>query len=129
MQTEEKWFSSKVAELPVRRHYIWRQGWDSNPGVTVGNVKAATRNDPILSRILRYTKREWPTTNVSDALQPFWNRRTELIVEDNCLMWGVRVIVPQKLREQVLQELHQSHPGMARMKALATCGGPTWTKT
>ena len=34
-------------------------------------------------------------------------------------MWGIRVIVPKKLQNQVLQEIHSSHPGVARMKVIA----------
>ena len=34
-------------------------------------------------------------------------------------MWGTRVVVPTKLRERVLEELHQGHSGVVRMKALA----------
>jgi len=34
-------------------------------------------------------------------------------------MWGVWVIVPKKLQETVLQELHQGHPGIVRMKSIA----------
>ena len=33
-------------------------------------------------------------------------------------MWDIRVIIPQKLQERVLQELHQSHPGIVRMKTI-----------
>ena len=43
----------------------------------------------------------------------------ELTVETECLLWGSRVVIPPQHREQVLQELHVSHPGMCRMKALA----------
>ena len=34
-------------------------------------------------------------------------------------MWGTRVIVPEKLRKCVIEELHKAHPGAVRMKALA----------
>jgi len=34
-------------------------------------------------------------------------------------MWGLRVVVPPKLRKKVLDELHSAHSGMVRMKALA----------
>ncbi|XP_015278794.1 PREDICTED: uncharacterized protein K02A2.6-like, partial [Gekko japonicus] len=36
-----------------------------------------------------------------------------------CLLWGNRVIVPQRWREKVLKSLHEGHPGMVHMKALA----------
>ena len=34
-------------------------------------------------------------------------------------MWGSRVVIPTKLRSEVLQVLHESHVGVVRMKALA----------
>ena len=34
-------------------------------------------------------------------------------------MWGIRVIIPPKLRPQVLKELHQGHMGVVKMKAIA----------
>jgi len=34
-------------------------------------------------------------------------------------MWGMRVIVPRKLQEKVLQELHKVHFGIAHTKAFA----------
>ena len=43
----------------------------------------------------------------------------ELTGEAECLLWGSRVVIPFQHREQVLQELHVSHPGMCCMKALA----------
>ena len=56
---------------------------------------------------------------VSDQLKAYHTRQNELALENGCVMWGVRVIVPKKLQQQVLNELHQSHPGMARMRTLA----------
>ncbi|XP_060089138.1 uncharacterized protein K02A2.6-like, partial [Heteronotia binoei] len=36
-----------------------------------------------------------------------------------CILWGSRVVVPPPLRRQVLEDLHETHPGIVRMKALA----------
>ena len=33
--------------------------------------------------------------------------------------WGNRVIIPFHLRNKILRELHENHPGIVRMKALA----------
>ena len=35
-------------------------------------------------------------------------------------MWGIKVIIPNKLRERVLKELHSGHPGIVKMKSLAS---------
>ena len=46
----------------------------------------------------------------------------ELSVHDGCILWENRVVVPQKGRNYVLQELHGGeggHPGVSRMKSLA----------
>ncbi|KAF7643784.1 hypothetical protein LDENG_00233410 [Lucifuga dentata] len=34
-------------------------------------------------------------------------------------MWGLRVVIPSKLRAKVLEELHTGHLGVVKMKALA----------
>ncbi len=47
-------------------------------------------------------------------------------------MLGIRVVIPQKLQDTVLQELHSSHPGIQRMKNMArghVCGGQEWIGT
>ncbi|XP_015283489.1 PREDICTED: uncharacterized protein K02A2.6-like, partial [Gekko japonicus] len=35
------------------------------------------------------------------------------------VLWGNRVVVPDKLRNRVLESLHEGHPGMVHTKALA----------
>ena len=34
-------------------------------------------------------------------------------------MWGSQVVIPSQGRERILEELHQCHPGVNRMKGLA----------
>lgn len=43
----------------------------------------------------------------------------ELSQEQGCLTWGMRVVIPSSLRGPILEELHWSHPGVARMKLVA----------
>ena len=86
--------------------------------LTATQLSETTRSDPELGRVLAYTRSGWPE-QVGPELRPFFNRKQELSVEGNCLLWGMRVIVPQKHRERVLQELHQEHRGMSRMKSVA----------
>ena len=89
-----------------------------NLPVTAQEVAAATRVDPILKTLLSHLRRGWPS-KVPESLVPFWRRREGLSIEGNCILFGCRVVVPFKLREKVLEELHESHPGMVRMKSLA----------
>lgn len=55
----------------------------------------------------------FPTTETADhSLSPYLVRRSELNLMQGCVMWGNRVIVPPKLRQQVLEELHTGDLGV-----------------
>ena len=60
----------------------------------------------------------WPESTKPE-LKPFAVHKDELSIQDGCLLWGGRVIVPPQVREEVMLELHEAHPGIARMKSLA----------
>ena len=53
------------------------------------------------------------------SIQPYYHRKTELSVQDGCLLWGRRVIIPPQGWKKVLEELHAAHPGISHMKSLA----------
>ena len=58
-------------------------------------------------------------THSNKDLKPYWDRRLELTTEGQCLLWGTRVVIPNKLYPTVLNELHSGHPGIVRMQAIA----------
>ncbi|RUS87372.1 hypothetical protein EGW08_004826 [Elysia chlorotica] len=86
--------------------------------VSSATISKASRNDSVLSKAIYFTKHGWPT-NSSDELRPFLHRKQELSVHQDCLLWGTRVIVPQKLQQQVLHQLHDGHLGIVKMKNMA----------
>ena len=86
--------------------------------VQSSQIMAVTRTDALLSKVLAYSRKGW-SDQVPEALRPFQLRREEITVEGDCILWGTRVIVPAKLRLQVLQELQRGHPGVVCMKSLA----------
>ena len=86
--------------------------------VTAQKVATSTQRDPLLSQVYRYTQLGWPT-EVDGVLLPFWNRRTELSLETGWLLWGIQVVIPEKLQKQMLEELHKDHSGIMCMKAIS----------
>ena len=54
-----------------------------------------------------------------EKLKLYASQRGDLSVEDRCLLWGTRVIVPPQLRSAVLDELHEGHLGICCMKCFA----------
>ena len=86
--------------------------------VTVENIRRETQKDPVLAQVYEMSSKGWPHCR-DPTLQPYFVRKDEITLQSGCLVWGIRVIVPPKLRPQVLQELHQGHMGVVKMKALA----------
>ena len=89
-----------------------------NSPVTSLMIKNWTNQDPLLSRIVDMVVHGWCNTE-EETMKPYQRRREELSVEDGCLLWGNRVVVPEKGRAQILSLLHEGHPGILRMKRLA----------
>ena len=93
----------------------------STISLTTAKIKLQTERDAVLSKVKRYTQSGWPESlDTDDAdLKPFHNRRNELSLEDNVLLWGNRVVIPFCFQSRVLDVLHSTHIGISRMKSLA----------
>ena len=92
---------------------------DSSP-VTSDDIRKETNKDPTMSKVLKFCELGWPTTPTGDPnLTPFIRRKDELSLQNGCILWGARVIVPPNLRQRILSELHSSHSGSSRMKELS----------
>jgi transposase InsO family protein len=81
-------------------------------------IKKQTARDPVLSKVYMYCMNGWPNV-VDPELVPYKHKMQELTTEQGCVLWGMRVVVPRKLQDQILMELHETHPGMTKMKMLA----------
>ena len=75
--------------------------------------------DPILYMVLNLVLRGWPDKCPSEELRPYHLSKEALTIEDNILLWGLRVVVPGTLRLTMLNLLHDTHIGVDRMKGLA----------
>ncbi|XP_063625248.1 uncharacterized protein K02A2.6-like [Cydia splendana] len=47
------------------------------------------------------------------------HQKESLNIDQGCLIWGYRVVIPKSLRVAVLNELHGGHPGIVKMKQIA----------
>ena len=56
---------------------------------------------------------------MDQSIQQFAKRVNELSIEGGCLLWGIRVIIPEELRKTVLAQIREGHLGTSKMKALA----------
>ena len=91
---------------------------ESTP-VNSDRPKLWTGRDPCLSTVREWVANGWPQQCDDPDIKPYFNRKDEISLHHGCLMWGARVIVPPPGRIDLLNELHDTHPGIVRMKALA----------
>ena len=84
------------------------------------DIRRWTSKDPTLSQVLRATLRGWQQGTPKDPeLTPYFDRRHELSVADGCILWGNRVVTLKPGRGKVIEALHETHPGVVKMKTLA----------
>ena len=92
---------------------------DTTP-VTSSQIALMTKRDQTLSNVLEMTKRGiFPLKSKDEELKPYVLRQAELSTQGDVLLWGNRVIIPPAGRQTLLNELHQTHPGIVKMKSLA----------
>uniref|UniRef100_A0A1X7VJS8 Reverse transcriptase RNase H-like domain-containing protein n=1 Tax=Amphimedon queenslandica TaxID=400682 RepID=A0A1X7VJS8_AMPQE len=66
---------------------------------THNQLKPSSRTDPVVSKVLTYTLYGWPQF-IQDDLKPYW-RRHELSLEEGCLLWENRVVIPAQCRDRL----------------------------
>jgi hypothetical protein len=86
-------------------------------------VSSATAVDKGFRKLCHFIESGWPAQHdMKDCWKPFYRRRDELTLQDGCVRWNSRVVVPLSLRSQILAVLHDGHPGIVAMKSSApTC--------
>ncbi|XP_026546053.1 uncharacterized protein K02A2.6-like, partial [Notechis scutatus] len=87
--------------------------------ITASDIARETNKDKRLARVLHWVEKGWPEKDNDESFRIFRNRQTELSLQKGCLLWGDRVVIPEKLQGKVLKLLHEGHPGIVRTKALA----------
>ncbi len=105
-------------EEPEEEH-VWMLESIAGSLTTAEQIKHWTSKDPVLSRVCEYVLKGWPDHHDTQEFVPYKQRQQELSVRDGCVLWGAHVVVPEQGRAGLLEQLHQSHPGMSKMKGLA----------
>ena len=106
------------------------EGWMIYDIQTVTHTRSDTRleefhrntaNDPELQALTAVIIGGWPTSSksVEAQLRPYWSVRDRLSVLDGLVFMGERLVVPQTMREYVLDIIHGSHFGIEKSKLRA----------
>ncbi|UYV65505.1 hypothetical protein LAZ67_3004542, partial [Cordylochernes scorpioides] len=123
-KTQDHGNADLLSRLPVeseetsRLDNIYALSYMEDLPITAEEIRIETQKDEVLSIVKCYTQHGWPE-RVPDHLRPYFQRKLELTVDGECLLWGMRVIIPSSLRPNLLSCLHETHSGMSKMKSVA----------
>lgn len=75
-------------------------------------------SDPELKQLKSFILNDWPRY-IKPALQPYNRDRLTYCVHDGAVYKDYRLVVPSSFRSQILQQLHEGHIGIGRMRSKA----------
>lgn len=90
-----------------------------NMNVTSSDVALHTKMDKNLVELLSYIRSGFPNKLLNAELNVYKRFVNELTIMKGCIMLNNRVLIPASLRQQVLKQLHEGHPGICSMKSMA----------
>lgn len=74
--------------------------------------------DPVCQALINICTKGWPSRrDVGFDLKPYWNERQSIALVEDLLMCGSRIVIPSRLRQPVLEVIHEGHFGIEKCRA------------
>ena len=89
--------------------------------LSMAEIQQVSSQDDHLQQLKSLTIASWLDSRdkLHADLRPHWLHRDELVVIDGIILMGWCIIMPNSLRQQVLNQLHTNHMGIEKTKLLA----------
>ena len=58
-------------------------------------------------------------SQLPDKCKRYWNIRSQLALDDDLIVYGCRLLIPAKMRRDILTQLHELHQGSVQTKQRA----------
>lgn len=89
--------------------------------IKLKQFQTETRKDLTLCCLKETVEQGWPKNKeaISSLILPYWNFRDEITVADGILFKSHKVIVPNSMRVEMLDIIHEAHLGMLKCKSRA----------
>ena len=84
----------------------------------LNEIRSELKNDDALKTVM---KNGWPEEKrrVHGPISKYWSERGNISLHSGLLLRGRRIIIPPRLRADVLRRLHDGHQGITRTRANA----------
>ena len=91
------------------------------PPLGLQQIKDKTAKDGTLQILSQQIVQGLPDSikKVQQAIKPYWNNRDDIYIQERILLLGSRIIIPESLRNKMIQEIHSGHQGMEKCKLRA----------
>ncbi|KAI5181994.1 hypothetical protein NEOKW01_2137, partial [Nematocida sp. AWRm80] len=112
--TENKLEELRIHEIVTEQVAKIAVGWKE--------MRSAVSSDPNLTLVRHWMKTKWPEAKgiENQELRTLIAQKEQLSLSQEIVLYGEgRLVVPKALRPKLLSELHRTHAGGSRMKALA----------
>ena len=89
--------------------------------ISMAEIQQASSQDDHLQQLKSFIIAGWPDTKeeLHTDLRPYLSFKEELAVIDGVIRKGRCIVIPNSLRQQVLNQLHTNHMGIEKTKLLA----------
>lgn len=83
--------------------------------------KKETKNDNVMQLLKKTVENGWPSekSDLPEEVKPYWQFQNEITSIDNLMYKGQKLIIPENLRKEMLNLIHESHLGIVKCKTRA----------
>ena len=85
------------------------------------NIWLATQADDNLAILKPIIQQGWPKTikEVPKEIQKYWTFHEELMIENGLILKGMKTVIPDEKREEILKQIHEGHLGFNKCQMRA----------
>ena len=78
------------------------------------SIRLSTQADDNLVILKHIIQQGWPKTikEVPQEIQKYWTFCKELTIKDGLILKGTWIVIPDKMREDILKQIHEGHLGL-----------------
>ncbi|XP_065176961.1 uncharacterized protein K02A2.6-like [Sycon ciliatum] len=86
----------------------------------LSEIQHQQAQDPVCQHLVQYTLSGWPSLQSAPvSVKPYYASRQSFCITDGLLLYGSRIVIPDQLRPEVLQQLHAGHLGITKTRERA----------
>jgi hypothetical protein len=94
--------------------------WPASP-TRLQEIKLATAQDPTLALVQKFIISDWPdhSSAVPAQVKSYFSHRDALSIIDGLITFENRIVIPESLRRDILERIHESHQGLSKCRERA----------